>query len=157
MYGMFSFIPDQNDDDTEETVEDPFWSGDNVVVGDIVEVATRYGKPALSKSNNYDDKAHLRILGLAQGDRILYVMLVTNADVQILSNTRVDKRMAQDYGIETRFIGEEAIVVSDLHVRGIVKKQRGRWCEKCDEYNEEVRMEYSTVYYCHTCRENPWR
>lgn len=159
MFGMIGFIPDLREVDVEEPDEDPAaWNEDDVTPGDIVEVATRHGKPVLAKSQNYDDKAQLRVLGSAQGDRIVYVMLVTQADVEhVKPNTRVDKRMLHDYGIEKRFLGEDAIVVSDFHMRRIVKQQRGRWCEKCDEYNEEVRTDYSEVYFCPTCRDNPWR
>ncbi len=154
MIGTFGYVTCENGDDDDECL--PALS-DDLAAGDIVEVATRYGKPALAKSDNYDDKAHLRILGMAQGDRMVYILLVTGADVQILSNTRVNARMAHDYGIEERFIGEEAITVSDLHVRSVVKRQRGRWCGKCDEYNEEVRVDHSEAYHCRACRENPWR
>ncbi len=156
MFGLLGFIPDLPEEPAVEPVAKLTW--DDVVPGDIVEVATRYGKPALAKSENYDDMAQLRVLGSVQGDRIVFVMLVTEADVKhVLPNTRVTKRMIDEYGIEKRFLGDEAILVSDLHVRGMVKQQRGRWCEKCDEYNEDVRTDYAEVYYCLTCRENPWR
>ena len=155
MFGMLGLIPDLREEDVE--AEKTAWY-ESIVPGDIVEVATRYGKPALAKSENFDDKAQLRVLGSVQGDRLIFVMLVTAADAKhVVANTRVDKRMLHDYGIESRFLGEEAIVVTDLHARRIVKEQRGRWCEKCDEYNEDVRTDYAEVYFCPTCRDNPWR
>lgn len=158
MFSMMGYVPGLSDVDMEDTVEKPDWDDDVIVVGDIVEVATLYGQPALSRSENFDTKAQLRVLGAAQGDRTVYIMLVTDADTKhILPNTRVDKRMAKEFGIESRFIGELAIAISDLHTRRIVKQQRGRWCEKCDEYSEDVRTEYTEIYFCYACRENPCR
>ncbi len=155
MFGMLGFIPDLREVDLEETVEKP---APTIVSGDIVEVATRYGKAVLATCKDYDTVAHLRVLGQCQGDRMIYVMLVTGGDVKhILPSGRVDKRLSREYNIDGRFFGEESVIVTDLHVRGLVKEQRGRYCEKCDEYNEDVRTDYSEVYFCGTCRENPWR
>ena len=153
---MFNFVSTQDDDDT--TVVQP--SEDEIVPGDIVEVATKWLKPVSKCNKDYDDTAQLRVLafGRDDDDSVLYVMLVTDADVKhIWPTTRVSIQIARDYGIEKRFVGDDAIFIPKSHVRSIIKQQRGRWCEKCDEYNEDVRIEYTEVYYCLTCRENPWR
>jgi len=156
MFGMLGFIPDLREIDTEETVEKPQLP--TFMRGDIMEVATKYGKAVLSNCKDYDTVAQLRVLGECQGDRLIYVMLVTGGDVKyILPSGRVDKHISREYNIDGRFFGEECVIVTDLHVRRLVKEQRGRHCEKCDEYNEDVRTDYSEVYYCGTCRENPWR
>jgi len=127
----------------------------DVVVGDIVQVATKHGKPVKTDCVDYDSVAQLRILGEAMGSR---VMLVTGGDMKhVLPTGRVNKRMMSEYAIESRFMNEDYVIVTDLHIRALVKQQRGRFCEKCDEYNEDVRTEYSEVFYCTACRQNPWR
>jgi hypothetical protein len=156
MFGSFGLIPDLQDVDVEEKPVKP--EPLDIIPGDIVSVATRWGKAVAREADDFDSMATARVLGWAQGDRVIYMLLVTEADYKhILPTARVDKRMIREYGIENRFLGEEAVVVSDLQLRSVVKEQRGRWCEKCDEYNEDVRTDHSQVYFCSTCRENPWR
>lgn len=161
MFGLLSLLPEfpENDlDDADTVVETVVDLRPIILVGDIVEVATRYGKPVLATCKDYDTIAQLRVLGQCQGVRLLYAMLVTGGDMKhVVPTARVDKRMSKDYNIESRFLGDDSVVVTDEHVRMIVKEQRGRHCEKCDEYNEDVRSDCSVVYYCGTCRDNPWR
>lgn len=157
MWGMFGLVPDLDlEEEAGEKVS--LDSDDNVQVGDIVTVATRALKPVLETSENYDDKAELRVVGEAQGDRKVYLCLVTDGDaVHINPTVIIGNGQAFDYGHDPRFNGCDGIILSEFHVRGIAKKQRGRSCVKCTEYNKDVRIPKEEAYYCRTCRENPWR
>lgn len=156
---MMGFAFDWNVDFDKETDEKKATldSSDSVHVGDIVTIFTRAKKPIFATSSNYDDMAQLRVLGESKGDRTLYLCLVTDGDAEHISPTViVGKNQAHDYNVEPFYRGCDAIIVSDLHLRGIAKKQRGRFCDKCTEYNEDVHVE-DERYLCHVCRENPWR
>ena len=159
MWGMFGLPLDLTSTDSEEDGEKMLWdSNDIVLVGDIVVVATRAKKPVMATSKNFDDLAHLRVLGEAQGERKLYLCLVTAGDSEHINPTTiVGKKHAFDYDVDKFYHDCDGVIVSDNHVRGIAKKQRGRFCEKCTEYNEDVRMLETEAYMCLACRENPWR
>lgn len=159
MWGMFGLSPDWLSQQNEESGEKVSWDSDDTVhVGDIIVVATRSKKPVLQTSENYDDLAQLRVLGQAQGDRMLYLCLVTAGDSEHITPTVIVGRgQAHDYGVDPFFNGCDGIILSEFHLRRIAKKQRGRFCEKCTEYNEDVRTPETEPYLCLTCRENPWR
>ncbi len=160
MWHMFGHPLDwqslQGEGKGEEMALDP---DDSVHVGDIVKIATRAKKPVLMTSENFNDVAQLRIVGEAKGDRLLYLCLVTAGDAEHVNPTVIiDKgKQAHNYGVDPFFYGCDGIIISDLHIRGIAKKQRGRFCEKCTEYNEDVRTPLTEVYLCLVCRENPYR
>lgn len=154
MWGMMGLAPDWATEFDAEFVEE---RDDKVHVGDIIVVATRSKKPVLKGSENFDDIAQLRVLGEAQGERTLYLCLVTDGDSEHVNPTvTVGRKQAFDYGHDPRFNGCDGIILSDIHVRGIAKKQRGRSCAKCTDYNEDAPSEPER-YLCLTCRENPWR
>ncbi len=154
MWGMLGLMPDFVSEFDEDLGGEP---PDRVRVGDIISIATRAKKPVFKASENFDDLAQLRVLGEAEGDRHLYLCLVTAGDAEHVNPTVVvGKKHAFDFGPEERFHVCEGVIVSDLHVRGIAKKQRGRSCGKCTEYNEDASHD-EEAYLCRTCRENPWR
>ncbi len=159
MWGMYGNSPDDQSPRCEEGSEIVALDPDDVVrVGDIISVATRSKKPLFQTSQNYDNIAQLRVLGIAIGDRTLYLCLVTAGDAEHINPTVVvGKGQAFDFRADEFYHGCEGVIVSDLHVRGIAKKQRGRFCDKCTEYNEDVRIPLTDPYLCMTCRENPWR
>lgn len=159
MWGMIGLSPGWIPELEEEAGEKVSWDADDAIhVGDIVAFATRNKRPVLITSENFDDTAELRVLGMAQGDRTLYLCLITGADIEHVSPTTIVGRgQAYDYGVEPRFQGCDAIIVSDLHIRRIAKKQRGRSCDKCTDYNEDIRMPANEPYMCLTCRQNRWR
>lgn len=160
MWGMIGLAPDWNIDFTSEEAGEkvPWDSDDSVHVGDIISICTRAKRPVFATSENFDDYAQLRVLGESKGDRTLYLCLVTEGDSEHVSPTVVVGRgQAHDYGVDAFFQGCDGIIVSDLHVRGIAKKQRGRFCGKCTDYNEDIRLPADEPYMCLTCRQNPWR
>jgi len=69
----------------------------------------------------------------------------------------VGRSQAHDFNVDPYYHDCDGIIVSDLHIRGIAKKQRGRFCDKCTDYNEDVRIPLAEPYLCMTCRDNPWR
>jgi hypothetical protein len=158
MFGMMGLTPDWNEvlDDEENTT----MSTDDIIEqDDIVEVATCELKPTLCTSTRYEALASLRVLGTTISDeRTLYLLLVTDVDAaKIISNVVVDKRHMLEYDVEDRFYGDNAIVVSELHIRRIVLKQNGRFCVRCKEYNRHVRIPKSEAYVCQACVLNPYR
>lgn len=158
MWGMIGLSPDWLSDVTEEGDNLAWDTEDLVHVGDIVMIATRSLKPVFKNSVNFDDRAELRVLGEAQGDSKMYICLVTAGDAEHVKPTIiVGKGQAFDYGVDPRFYGCDGIIVTENHIRHIAKKQRGRHCEKCTDYNEDVRLAVSEAYLCLTCRQNPYR
>lgn len=157
MFGMMGLAPDWNE--VLDCEENTAMSTDDIIEqDDIVEVATRDMLPVLCTSTRYDCLAHLRVLGEARDDgRTMYLMLVTDVDApKIISNVRVDKWHTSEYNVEDRFFGDNAIVVSDLHVKRIVMKQNGRFCGNCKDYNRDVRLPKSLEYVCQRCVTNPY-
>lgn len=156
---VFGLAPELQSLQDEEKGEDTALDSDNsVCVGDIIKIATRMNKPVLMSSVDFNDLAQLRVVGEAKGDRTLYLCLVTAGDAEHVNPTVVIGRgQAHDYGVDPFFHGCDGIIISDLHIRGIAKKQRGRFCEKCTDYNEDVRTPTTEAYLCRTCRENPYR
>jgi hypothetical protein len=126
--------------------------------GDIIIVATRAKRPVLKENKNFDDTAQLRVLGEVQDDeKILYLCLVTDGDAEHVNPTvTVGYKQIFDFDHDPRFNGCNGIVLSNIHIRGIAKKQRGRSCIKCTDYNEDAPLE-PEHYLCSICRENPWR
>lgn len=126
---------------------------------DIIEVATRDKKPILCTSTNYDELAHLRVLGKIKTEtHELYLLLVTNADIDKISSiTRVNRQHLIDYDIENRFFDEMAVNISELHVRRVIAKQDGRFCNKCKEYNRHTNIPKNVEYTCKSCIFNPYR
>jgi hypothetical protein len=158
MWSMMGLSPDWMSQTTAEGEEVAWDSDDNVHVGDIVVIATRALKPIFKTSENVEDQAELRVLGEAQGDSKMYICLVTAGDAEHVRPTIVvGKNQAFNYGVESRFYGCDGIIVTENHIRRIAKKQRGRHCEKCTDYNEDIRMAADEAYLCLTCRQNPYR
>lgn len=157
MWHMIGHLPDwQSLQDEEKGEKEALNPDDMIHVGDIIKIATRAMKPVLVTSENYNDFAQLRVVGEVKGDRTLYLCLVTDGDAEhVCPTVIIDKGQAHNYGVDPFFNGCNGIIVSDLHIRGIAKKQRGRFCEKCTEYNEDIRT--TEPYLCLTCRENPYR
>ena len=159
MFGMMGLAPDWNEvlDDEESST----MSTDDIIdQDDIVEVATRELKPVLCTSTRYDELAHLRVLGETSSPegRLMYLLLVTDVDaVKVISNVKVDNWHATEYDVEDRFRGDNALVVSEFHIRRIVMKQNGRFCSRCKDYNRDVRVPKSEPYTCAACRLNPFR
>jgi len=159
MFGMMGLAPDWNEvlDGEESTT----MSEDDIIEqDDIVEVGTRELKPVLFTSERYEELAHLRVLGKACGSegRTLYLLLVTDVDAsKVVSNVKVDKWHTTEYNVEDRFYGDNALVVSELHVKRIVLKQNGRFCVRCKDYNRDVRLPKSEAYTCQACVLNPYR
>lgn len=149
---MVGLTPSCDEDDEAFDEEPPF------VVGDIVEVATRLRKPVVANSLRFDDVAQLRIIGEAEDQRRVFVMLVTQGDAEHVCPTlTVAKHHCVNFGVDERFLDCEGIIVSEHHVRRVVKQQRGAWCVKCSDYNEDVRLDDGQPWLCAACRDNPWR
>lgn len=158
MWGMIGLSPDWLSDVTDEDDNLGLNPEDLVHVGDIVVIATRLLKPVFKNSVNFDDRAELRVLGETQGDSKMYICLVTAGDAEHIKPTIiVGKSQAFDYGVDPRFYGCDGIIVTENHIRYIAKKQRGRHCEKCTDYNEDVRLAADVAYLCLACRQNPYR
>lgn len=139
---------DSNRDDSER-----------IVVDDIVEVATRDRRPVLSSAMRFDALANLRILGENRRGAVTeYLALVTAGDEDhVLPTLTVERCLLRDYDVDPRFHGENALLLSELFVRRIVQRQRGRFCQRCEDYNRDVRMEHDEVYFCLSCKNNPYR
>ncbi len=146
-------------DGDESDENDGLMYGGLIVIGDIVEIATRNRKPILVTSNRFDDRAQLRVLGEAiDMERTMYLLLVTDGDAAHVTPTWiVNKGHIVDFRVDPRFIGCDCIISSRLYMRRVIKEQRGQFCKKCTEYNEEARIQFGEKYLCRSCRENPWR
>jgi hypothetical protein len=163
MYGMMGltsgWMDDELCDETEEEVERRLFNEDRVCQNDIVEIAVRNRHPVLSSSKRYDSKVQLRILGEIRGsNHIHYLALITEYDAEKIDSTMsVDRYLQLNYDIEDRFLESKAIEISELHVRNLIKKQNGRFCEVCTDYNPDVRLPKEMNYRCPACRLNPYR
>jgi hypothetical protein len=158
MFGMMGMEPgwnEQLDDDGDGSSP----MNDFIEQDDIVEVATRELIPVLRSTTKYDQLAHLRVLGEMMTDsRTLYLLLVTDVDAsKIMSNVKVDRWHTVEYDVESRFYNDNAIVVSELHIRRVVLKQNGRFCVRCKDYNRDMRLPKNEIYTCQACVLNPWR
>ena len=158
MFGTFTgygdYFEDKNENESELSSRLP-----EIKKGDIVEVATLAAVPTLHNATNYDELAHLRILGNNRGNYVFksFLGLVTHSDESKIRSTGVvDKKMMLEYDVEPRFLGDECIVLSEHHVRRIVKMQRGSFCSKCKEYNPEHEAQ-GEIYVCKSCTFNPYR
>lgn len=158
---MMGLAPDW--EEVLDSEEGPVMSSDDIIEqDDIVEVATRSLKPVLCTSVRYDELAQLRVLGEmqveAEENRTMYLLLVTHADeTKVAATVTVDKWRAVEYDVEDRFVGDPAVIVSELHIRRIVLKQNGRFCSRCKDYNRDVRLPKTLEYVCQACVLNPYR
>lgn len=147
-------------DSLEEDEYDSKSFNEVVEQDDIIEIATRNLKPILCTSSNYDELAHLRVLGENKSAEIrtLYLLLITDVDAsKVASTIKVDKKNSREYNVEDRFLGENAIIVSELHIRRVVLKQNGRFCSRCKDYNRDMRLPKNEEYICKSCVLNPYR
>lgn len=156
MFSMFGEV-DWNIEEAVNAIEKANIE-DKIHVGDIVLIATRDKNPVFKSTSDYNDEAKLRVLGEVGDEYKQYLCLVTSGDAEhIMPTTVVNKTISREYEVESRFYGYDAIVVSELHVRKIAKKQRGCFCLKCMEYNEHMDHNNQANYLCSTCKTNPWR
>lgn len=130
-----------------------------VDIDDIVQIAVRDMQPVFYTSTKYDELVQLRILGQHHdGECRRYVVLVTGCDSsKIKSSVVVNTKLQKEFGIENRFFGEEAVVMSELHIRKVISKQDGRFCSRCKEYNTHAKISKHIEYTCMHCKENPYR
>lgn len=165
MFGMIGLTPDWDALTDEEKENDSFVH--TIEQDDIVEIAVWDRKPVLTTAVLYEELVQLRVLGkivinpienTSSSSYVKFLLLVTNADDQkISSNLRVSNKQKIEYNVENRFLGEDAIEVSEFYVRRLTTKQDGRFCSHCKEYSRETKIPKSTIYTCQSCVLNPYR
>ena len=128
-------------------------------VGDIVEVAVRGRCVVFAGASDRDASATLRVLATDDsGEYVRHLLLVTDGDAAVVSSTlTIDKYVMDDWEVEPRFLGCEALIASELCLRKLTKKQQGKFCAKCTDYSEEACVDVGREYLCSSCRLNPWR
>jgi hypothetical protein len=165
MFGMIGLTPDWDALIDEEKENDSFIQ--TIEQDDLVEIAVWERKPVLITSTVYEELVHLRVLGKItvnpientnSASYIKFLMLVTDADdKKISADLIVRNKQKNEYNVENRFLGDNAIEISEFYIRRLVTKQDGRFCERCKEYSRETKIPKSIIYTCKSCILNPYR
>ena len=132
-------------------------------VGDLVLVYTKHSNPTLVDRTKSDNEVVLRVLGKKnQYDQNEYLLLVTGADDHAVTpRIKIDRKVAESYGIvEKKFLGCEAITVTDFHIVRIVKQDsNGACCSVCNEHNNWANKFHplsGKPYMCYSCKEKAY-
>lgn len=134
-----------------------------VAVGDLVLIYTRHNNPTMVDRSKSDNEVVLRVLAKRnQYDQNEYLLLVTGADDHAVTpRIKIDKKTAELYGVtENKFIGCEAITVTDFHIVRIVKQDSvGACCSVCNEHNnyaDKLNPQSGKPYMCFPCKEKQY-
>lgn len=159
MFGMFNISPEWYDEFEDEPKTEMKILTESVCVDDIVELKIKDMQPVFRGDTKYDALVSLRIVGeLWQSSKAHYLVIVTDCDSHVVrSSLKIDKHLAKNYEIDSRFLGCDAIEIARDNIVRVTLAQRGRSCSVCNEYNKDVRVPKSEEYRCQTCKFNPYR
>jgi hypothetical protein len=121
-------------------------------LGDRISVRL-YGSNVVGPYSDYTEIRTFDIIGLDYERYYLYVPPYVN-----LSNTiKIDKYNCKSLGIDSRFIGEEALLIQENRIYKIVSSLDGMFCDSCKEFYDYAQPNHGAILICWSCRQNPCR
>lgn len=115
----------------------------------------------VQKNEKYDNKISLKIIGRKESafdstEYVVYVPEYENSRIQI--NSKVNRTVIKNYGIDPRFLDEYMAYIRPNHICSVDYKADGRRCENCEEYYDKAAANMPDgSFYCSACKLNPWR
>lgn len=107
----------------------------------------------VSQYADFEDIKTFEIIAKDDSGYFVYVP----AYIHVRGTIKIDNYNSKRLEILPKFIGEEALYISDNQVNKVEYILDGLNCEKCQEYYEYASYDADLKFVCFSCRQNPYR